>query len=75
MFRSLLSMVFGCAHSRTTFPMTVSRPQGADDKAGRTYVACLDCGEELAYNWQKMQLEGRYRESSRTRPSVVSIAH
>ena len=41
---------FGCTHKRTTLPMTLSQ---------RTYVTCLTCGEELAYNWDKMRLEGR----------------
>ncbi len=42
---------FGCSHKRTTLPMTLSQ---------RTYVTCLTCGEELAYNWDKMRLEGLF---------------
>lgn len=43
----LFAFFFGCFHSRTTFPMTLP-------KRG-TYVACLDCGEEIAYDWDQMQ--------------------
>jgi hypothetical protein len=48
--------LFGCAHRRTTFPLTtpyrklgssIARPA---DTA--TYVACLDCGKEFRYDWQ-----------------------
>lgn len=50
---------FGCPHKRTTLPMTLSQ---------RTYVTCLTCGEELAYNWDKMRREGRLL------PAVGSVA-
>jgi hypothetical protein len=64
MLHSLITAFFGCAHPRTTFPITVTRQASAnDEKVRRTYVACLDCGAELAYNWQKMQTEGRSREA------------
>jgi hypothetical protein len=62
MFRSLYAFFFGCFHTRTTFPMTVTTYSPHDGEAHqRTYVACLHCGEELAYNWQKMRIEGRSR--------------
>jgi hypothetical protein len=60
MFRFLYAFFFGCYHTRTTFPMTVTTHSPHDGEARqRTYVACLNCGEELAYNWQKMKIEGR----------------
>ena len=50
---------FGCPHKRMTLPMTLSQ-RGADGEiTRRTYVTCLTCGEELAYNWDKMRTEGR----------------
>jgi hypothetical protein len=47
--------VLGCSHARTTFPMT---PRGNDSKSDRpgTYVVCLDCGREFAYDWKTMSL-------------------
>jgi hypothetical protein len=60
MLNSLFHSLFGCGHSRTTFPITVSCAAVPNElPMRRTYVACLDCGEEIAYNWQKMQTEGR----------------
>jgi hypothetical protein len=50
MFASLLNSLFGCAHQRTTFPITPRRG------LGRTYVACLDCGQEFDYDWKSMQV-------------------
>jgi hypothetical protein len=42
--------------------MTVTTYSPQDGEAHqRTYVTCLHCGEELAYNWQKMRIEGRSR--------------
>lgn len=48
MIRHLWSLLFGCPHSRVTFPQTRNE---------RTYVACLDCGRELPYNWQEMRMD------------------
>jgi hypothetical protein len=40
----------------------------------RTYVTCLQCGEELAYNWQEMKIEGPCRVLPLQAPAVISIA-
>ena len=56
----LLEALFGCLHRKTTFPLTPVRRirngslQVTEPKA-ETYVACLDCGKELPYDWTKMQ--------------------
>jgi len=60
MLQSLVNTLFGCAHSRTTFPMTPGRQNGAAavknaTKLG-TYVVCLDCGKEFAYDWRTMRV-------------------
>jgi hypothetical protein len=47
MLQSMLNALFACPHERTTFPMT---------RASRTYVVCLDCGKEFAYNWADMRI-------------------
>ena len=57
MIRKLIDLVFGCRHSRYTFPVTIrgrARPQ-AGALTG-TYVACLDCGKEFPYDWQEMRV-------------------
>jgi len=60
MRHSLLQVLFGCTHHNTTFPLTPlrhSRHVIAEWEA-RTYVACLDCGKEIPYDWDKMQRVG-----------------
>ena len=51
-----LDRLFGCSHRRTTFPLTPSRKVGFVNSHHGTYVACLDCGQEFAYEWQAMKL-------------------
>ncbi len=54
MMVSLLNSLFGCSHRRTTFPITPARRAGFNNSSNGTYVVCLDCGKEFAYNWQDM---------------------
>jgi hypothetical protein len=49
---------FGCSHRKTTFPMTVPAKAGAGEL--KTYVTCLNCGRDLAYNWNTMRIAGRW---------------
>ena len=58
MLQSLINSIFGCTHQRTTFPLTPSRKGYAAPGASRngTYVVCLDCGKEFAYNWEEMRV-------------------
>jgi hypothetical protein len=69
MFSRLMDAVFGCWHSRYSFPMTVRAGARRNQPAARvgTYVVCLDCGKELAYDWQHMRvMDARPREASRS---------
>lgn len=59
MWRFPVAMSFGCFHKKTTLPMTLSQCGVNGEISQRTYVTCLTCGEELAYNWDKMRMEGR----------------
>jgi hypothetical protein len=57
MFSKVMDALFGCWHSRYSFPITVRA--GSRRDAARptgTYVVCLDCGKELPYNWQEMKV-------------------
>jgi hypothetical protein len=57
MFRSLFNLFLGCSHKKTTFPFTPLRRDAAPNATRNgTYVVCLDCGKELAYNWKEMRL-------------------
>ncbi len=50
----LLDVLFGCSHKNYTFPITIRGRSGAS--ASRTYVVCLDCGKEFAYDWKEMKI-------------------
>ena len=50
MLQSILNTIFGCSHQSTTFPLTPLR------KTNGTYVVCLDCGKEFAYDWKTMRI-------------------
>ena len=60
MVQFLFDMLFGCPHRRTTFPLTQRKnalPASGIARFG-TYVACLDCGKELSYDWNEMRVSG-----------------
>ena len=49
MLQMILNTVFRCGHRKLTRPIT---PRGG----GQAYVACLDCGRQLSYDVEAMQL-------------------
>jgi hypothetical protein len=58
MIARVVDVLFGCWHSHLSFPMTArrsSRRSAAASVTG-TYVVCLDCGKEFAYDWQEMKI-------------------
>jgi hypothetical protein len=64
MLHSIFNSLFGCSHQRTTFPITPSRTP-SQKNAGLatpgiartgTYVVCLACGKEFAYDWESMRI-------------------
>jgi hypothetical protein len=54
----LFDMMFGCSHKRCSFPITVRGKQRRTPAASLTgtYVVCLDCGQEFAYDWKEMRM-------------------
>lgn len=57
MLQSILNTFFGCSHRNTTFPLTpLKRNARFQTPATGTYVTCLDCGKELAYDWTEMRV-------------------
>jgi hypothetical protein len=54
MLSSLVNLLFGCRHKRITRPITPVHK--AAIVSGETYVACLDCGQQLHYDLAKMQI-------------------
>ncbi len=60
MLSRLMDAMFGCRHTRYSFPITIragSRRSPNGQRVG-TYVACLDCGKEFRYDWQEMKIVG-----------------
>ena len=60
MLQSLIDTLFGCSHQRTTFPLTPTRRSTgvalSSTPRNGTYVTCLDCGKEFAYDWKAMRV-------------------
>ena len=72
MFAKLWDAVFGCRHSRYSFPLTIRAGSRRATNVSRmgTYVVCLDCGREFAYDWQQMRIaQGQAKE---TAPALVT---
>ena len=58
MISRLLDAFFGCWHTNFSFPITTrsaARRSAAASLTG-TYVVCLDCGKEFAYDWRRMKI-------------------
>jgi hypothetical protein len=51
---SLFGFIFRCQHRKTTFPQKQTINFGGSD--AETYVVCLDCGQQFAYDWENMRL-------------------
>jgi hypothetical protein len=71
---NLIDSLFGCSHKRITFPITIKPSQralraNAAAPTG-TYVVCLDCGGEFAYDWKEMKIIGR-RETVVMMPNAM----
>ena len=55
---NIFDALFGCWHKRISFPQTSKPGQRRCEAATHTgtYVVCLDCGTEFAYDWKKMRI-------------------
>lgn len=58
MILDVFDMLFGCWHKNYSFPITAKGDRRKSPAAARTgtYVVCLDCGKEFAYDWQAMKV-------------------
>jgi hypothetical protein len=56
--RDIFDVLFGCSHKHYSFPITAKPGQRRSQAAAvtGTYVVCLDCGQEFAYDWQEMRI-------------------
>ena len=66
MLTGLMDLLFGCTHRRYTFPMTAKqgRPRPEVATVTGTWVSCLDCGKEFAYDWKQMKVVSAPSERS-----------
>jgi hypothetical protein len=78
MLQALVNSLFGCSHRRTTFPLTPLRKTGGFQAPNATrlgtYVTCLDCGKELAYDWTEMRVGkpvSEHSPSTEAQPSFL----
>jgi DNA-directed RNA polymerase subunit RPC12/RpoP len=62
MIDSVANLLFRCSHRRLTRPVTPVSKRGVPH--GPTYVVCLDCGKQFAYDLREMRV-GKPLESSR----------
>lgn len=71
MIDTVLNLLFKCSHRRLTRPVTPVGKTG--EPPGETYVVCLDCGKQFAYDATQMKM-GKPLDSSRgavLHPAVV----
>jgi len=54
MIDTLLNLMFRCSHRRLTRPVTPVSKGGVPH--GGTYVVCLDCGKQFAYDLEEMRV-------------------
>ena len=58
LFSALWDVFFGCGHQHYSFPISSKILKQRSVAAGLTgtYVVCLDCGKEFAYDWEQMKV-------------------
>ncbi len=73
---TILDALFGCWHKRMSFPLTSKRGQRKSGTAAQTgtYVVCLDCGKEFAYDWQNMRVQRSRKQTVYTHAEVEAKA-
>ena len=54
MIDTVLNLIFRCSHRRLTRPVTPVTKAGQPH--GETYVVCLDCGKQFAYDAKEMRV-------------------
>ena len=73
MLSSLWDVFFGCHHTNYSFPMSsksLKQRSAAATETG-TYVVCLDCGQEFAYDWRQMKVVSRIQQAPAAVPKAA----
>jgi hypothetical protein len=75
LFLALWDVFFGCRHQHYSFPISSKiLKQRSVAAATGTYVVCLDCGKEFAYDWQQMKVVSPLRPATAALRSAHSFA-
>ena len=63
LFSALWDVFFGCRHQNYSFPISSKILKQRTGGAGATgsYVVCLECGKEFAYDWEQMKVASPLR--------------
>jgi hypothetical protein len=72
MLGKVLNKVFGCSHINYSFPLTLRSKRNKAASLTGTYVVCLDCGTEIAYDWQNMTVVHSRSQQRNYTQSVAS---
>ena len=70
----VIDALFGCWHLHYSFPITL-KPGSRRNKAAMltgTYVVCLECGKEFAYDWQEMKVVSGTRKHASAMRSLAT---
>lgn len=76
LFAALFDVFFGCRHQHYSFPISskILKQRTAAAGATGTYVVCLDCGKEFAYDWEQMKVASPLRPAGAALRSAHSFA-
>ncbi|MGE5204072.1 MAG: hypothetical protein ACM3PW_00545 [Chlamydiota bacterium] len=76
LFSALWDVFFGCRHRHYSFPISskILKQRSAAASATGTYVVCLDCGKEFAYDWEQMKVASPLRPAKAALRSAHSFA-
>ncbi len=68
----IFDALFGCWHKRVSFPLSSRKGQRRSDAASTTgtYIVCLDCGKEFAYDWKTMRVISSSEQRTPTHAAI-----
>lgn len=64
----LFDLLFGCWHTKLSFPISVrpGLPHRPEPWRTGTYIVCLDCGREFAYDWPQIKTARQEKQRANT---------
>jgi hypothetical protein len=69
MLSKLVARMLRCSHSDYSFPITLKSDRfSANDERKGPHVVCLDFGQELPYDWARMQIS-----ATAARPTMAHL--